>query len=204
MIWLFFKVKWFLYREQKQVRRRFPSFLPFEHALKRAYRFLNPYRICRPYGETPLPVFVQIAEKCRIQPQDVLVEAGCGRGRGAMFLSQVFRCRVTGIDRMPIFIDKANEIAARVDPFLPVTFRCEDMFAADYSQATLIYLYGTCLAEEQVLSLVDRFEQLPLTTRIVTVSYPLTDYSPRFRVMEQFTGKFPWGDGEIFIQELII
>lgn len=196
MIWLFIKVKWFLFREEKQVRRQFPSFVPYERALKRAYRFQNPYRICPLYGETPLPVFAQIAEKCRIQPCDVVFEVGCGRGRGAMFLSQIYGCKVIGIDRVPIFINKANEI-------LPAAFLCEDMFAADYSEATVIYLYGTCLADEQVLSLVARFERLGPGTKIITVSYPLTDYSPRFRVMEQFTGQFPWGGGEIFIQELI-
>lgn len=212
---LFLKVKWFLYREERKVRREFSSFLPYEQALKRAYHFQNPFRICRDfmrqqkeknphvYGETPLPIFDRIAKRCKIQSHDVIFEIGCGRGRGAMFLSHLYGCKVVGIDWVPTFIDIAKAIAAEIDPPIPLAFRCEDMLLADYSGATVIYLYGTCLSDQQVLSLAAHFEKLPPSTKIVTVSYPLTDYSDRFRVVDRFSESFPWGEGEIFFNQLI-
>ncbi len=206
-VWLFLKVKWFLYREEKQVRRRFPSFIPFDRALKRAYRFQNPYHLCRRrqtvYGETPIPLFARIAEACRIHSEDLVFEIGCGRGRGALFLSQLCNCQVRGIDWVPFFIRTANAVVAYADPPLHVTFLCEDMHSVDYSKATVIYLYGTCLADEEIVSLASLFEKLPSRTKIVTVSYPLSEYSPRFHVLDQFTGQFPWGEGEIYINTTI-
>ena len=212
MFWLFLKVKWFLFREENQIRRDFPSFARFEHAFKRAYRFQNPFHLCRnflkqrgekepdAYGETPIPIFARIAKECCLHPDDLLFEVGCGRGRGAIFLSHLCGCQVIGIDWVPAFIRTANDIAAKVDPSLKAFFRCADMHSVDYSDATLIYLYGTCLSDAQVLSMIGQFEKTRTGTKIITVSFPLTDYSSRFRVVNQFTGRFPWGEGEVFVQ----
>jgi SAM-dependent methyltransferase len=203
--WLFLKVKWFLYREKKQVRRLFPSFTPFDRALKRAYRFHNPYHLCRRrqtvYGETPIPVFARIAEVCGIHSEDIVFEIGCGRGRGALFLSHLCNCQVIGIDWIPFFIRMANGVAGKAP--LRTTFLCEDMHSVDYSKATVIYLYGTCLSDEEIVSMAALFEKLPSRTKIVTVSYPLSEYSRRFHVVDQFTGEFPWGEGEIYINKTI-
>src|SRR6266849_410523 len=107
---IFFKVKWFFFKEQKEIRRLFPTFLPFELALNEIYRFHNPFRICKKhqerkgekcinaYGETPLPLLAKIAQECALNADDVLFELGCGRGRGALFLSHFAGCHVVGID----------------------------------------------------------------------------------------------------------
>ena len=91
-LWTFLQVKAFLYQEGREVRRCFPAFIPYERALRRAYRFSNPFAISKAflkqrgeadvyvYGETPLPVFALIAKECKLGPHDLLVELGCGRG----------------------------------------------------------------------------------------------------------------------------
>ncbi len=206
--WLFFKVKVFLFKEAKRVRCEFPGFVPYEKAFHQAYRFCNPFHICKQflkqkgekqidaYGETPLPVFHQIACECSLQKDDVVIEMGCGRGRGAIFLSHLIGCRVIGIDWVPLFIEKANSI---VDNQLPASFRCEAMQEADLSEATVIYLYGTCLEDREIDLLARRFESLPSSVKIVTVSYPLSDYSPHFKTLKQFIASFPWGEAEIYV-----
>jgi SAM-dependent methyltransferase len=208
---LYFKVKWFLFREGREVRRRFPTFLPFERALNQTYRFHNPYKICREhsklkgekcldaYGETPLPVLARIVHESGLNSDDLLFELGCGRGRGAMFLSHIARCRVIGIDWVPFFINGATEIVTSILPRLEVVFRCAEMQTADFAGATAIFLYGTCLSDEMIGVMISRFETLPPQTKIVTVSYPLSDYSPQFETFKQFSATFPWGEGEIFI-----
>jgi SAM-dependent methyltransferase len=203
---LYFKVKWLLFRERREIRRRFPTFLPFECAVHRAYRFHNPYKICREhlklkgvYGETPLPVLARIAHECGLNSSDVLFELGCGRGRGAMFLSHLIGCQVIGIDWIPFFIHVAEEIVASVHPRLQVAFRCTEMQTVDFAGATAIFLYGTCLSDEIIGALISRFEALPPQTKIITVSYPLSDYSSKFHTLKQFNATFPWGEGEIFM-----
>ncbi len=199
---LFFKVRWFLFKEAREVRRRFPFFKGYERAFRRAYRFANPFRICRAYseeniyGETPLPAFAQIAKLCDLKSDDILLELGCGRGRGALFLNQLIGCRVMGIDCVPFFIHTAQNIAASLQN---VSFRCEDMLKTDFSQATAIYLYGTCLSDETILSLIERFKALPSSVKIITVSYALIDYSPEFYTSKQFSVMFPWGEGDVYL-----
>lgn len=193
------------------MRRCFPEFISCEKALKKAYRFLNPYRICKTfmqqrgeeqvdvYGETPLPVYAQIAKACTLSSSDTFVELGCGRGRGVFFLNTLTGCQAIGIDWVPHFIHIAEAIARGGSH--GVFFQCEDLLNADLSKATAIYLYGTCLSEEEILSLIDRFKGLSQTVKIVTVSYPLSDYSSYFSTLQQFTARFPWGTTDVYLQQ---
>jgi SAM-dependent methyltransferase len=197
-------VRWFLFKEGREVRRRFPSFMPYEKALKKAYRFANPFQICKnhlikqgedivdAYGETPLASLAVIAKECALSQDDFLIELGCGRGRGCFFLSHLLGCRVHGIDWVPFFVDTANKLASQ----LSVTFQCSDMQTADFTGATAIYLYGTCLPDAMIHALI---KTLPSLTKIITVSYPLSDYSPSFQTLKQFSVAFPWGEAEVFL-----
>lgn len=214
-LWTFFQVKAFLYREGREVHRRFPAFAPYERALRKAYRFSNPFTISKSflkkrgeadvhaYGETPLPVFALIAKECNLGPKDLLVELGCGRGRGALFLSHLTGCSVEGIDWVPKFIRKANAVLESAKPRLPVRFRQENIEEADLGEATFVYLYGTCLSDEAIWALIGRFKKLSPTAKIITVSYPLCDYSCRFRTVKQFTVTFPWGEAEVYLNARI-
>ncbi len=194
-----------------QIRRCFPAFIPYEKAFRRAYRFHNPFRICKAflrqkgaieidaYGETPLPVFAQIARECALSPHDTLFELGCGRGRGAFFLSHLLGCKVIGIDWVPFFIQTAKRIADSIMPTLSVSFRCEKMDSVDFSNASVIYLYGTCLPDQEILHLIAGFRSA--SAKIITVSYPLSDYSSEFCTLKQFTALFPWGETEIYLNQ---
>lgn len=194
MLGLFLKVRWFLFKEAREVKGRFPAFAPYEKALRRAYRFRNPYRMSNGiYGETPLPVFAQIAQE--LNENDTVIELGCGRGRGVFFLSQLVGCKVLGVDCVPFFIQTAQAVQTA----LPVQFQCAAMENVVFSRATAVYLYGTCLTDEEMDVLATRFETMQPGAKVITVSFPLSDYSTKFRTHKQFTATFPWGEGEIYI-----
>ncbi len=204
--WLFLQVKYFAFKEALEVYHRFSEFLIYEKAFRKAYRFRSPYQICRThlkenhaYGETPLLLYEKIAAECALTQKDVVLELGCGRGRGVFFLSYLVGCSVIGIDWIPFFVHTANAIPHK----LPIAFLCEDMQTTDLSTASVIYLYGTCLSEGDVQALVRRFEKLSRQVKIVTVSYPLSEYSACFCTLKQLTGTFPWGEGEVFINIFI-
>lgn len=211
IFFLYFRVKWFLFQERRHIRRLFPRFWVYEEAFKRAYRFRNPFRICKAhlkqrgetdtdaYGESPLPALARIAEECGLTLDDIVVELGCGRGRGLLFLSCYIGCKGIGVDWVPFFIEQAKAISQATEPSLPVEFRCERMEETDLSEATVVYLYGTCLSDQMILELVRAFEKLLPTVKIITVSYALSDYSSQFQTLKQFSVIFPWGQGEIFL-----
>lgn len=153
------------------------------------------------YGETPLSSLEQIAKECRLTPSDLLFELGCGRGRTCFWLHQFIGCRVVGIEQIPDFVERANHIKDKFH-VEGVEFRQGDMLDADLTGATAIYLYGTCLERPFLAKLVKKLEKLPSGTKVITVSYPLADYSDKsvFEVMKRFPVKFNWGTTDVYLQ----
>lgn len=183
-------------------------FNQLDRALKKAYFWKNPYKISREYceaigerdvhqyGETPLTTMGKIARGLHLTKKDHLYEYGCGRGRTVFFVRHFFGSRVTGIDRNPIFIERAQKIA--LDYHADVTFQEEDFLQVNPSDATAIYLYGTCLDDRIIYELCEKF---PGGVKIATVSYALRDYDRRFHVKEKLQVDFPWGKTEAYINE---
>ncbi|MEZ5314851.1 MAG: class I SAM-dependent methyltransferase [Chlamydiales bacterium] len=150
------------------------------------------------YGETPLTTMDLISRQCGILSQDIVYEIGCGIGRTAFWLHYFIKCQVIGIDYQPIFISRANRIKKwllldQIDFFL------KDILEVDFQKATVLYLYGTSLEEKTVKQLILRFELLKRGTKIITVSYPLSDYSNVFHLEKKFMAHFPWGRAETYL-----
>lgn len=191
------------------------GFLKADLSLRLMYLFHNPFSISKrfliakgesniyAYGETPLTTLEKIAKECRITKNDCVFELGCGRGRTCFWLNSFIGCKVVGIEMVPEFVERADRISKKLN-ISNVQFQLSDMCAADFHGATVFYLYGTCLEESTIHTLIEKFAQLPVGTKIITVSYPLTDYTtkPYFEVMNCFTGTFAWGQTEIYLNVL--
>lgn len=188
------------------------SFRCVDLYLLRQYLFRNPYRICRRYleekgfedpylyGETPLTSMELIAKECGITDQDCVFELGCGRGRGCFWLRTWLGCRVVGIELVPKFVEIAQKVQQHCN-LSDIEFRCGDMIDADYSGATVIYLYGTSFDDDLIEKLIEKFETLPKGTKIITVSYSLIEYAqqPLFNLTKIFQANFLWGKTELFL-----
>jgi hypothetical protein len=153
------------------------------------------------YGETPLTTIDLISKECQITPQDTVFELGRGRGRTCFWLNTFICCKVVGIEYIPEFIERANTIKNRFE-ISDVEFRQQDMLNADYSTATVVYLYGTSLEDSAIQKLVEKFQSLAAGTKIITISYSLNEYTskPTFEVMKHFTAPFPWGVADVYLQ----
>lgn len=201
-MYLYIKVKIFEYLEQRKVKQLFYSkerFKACDLALLRTYRTKNAYRISKEfykahcYGETPLTTMAHIVKECALSAEDVVVEMGAGRGRASLFLAEYVGCQVIAYEQIPAF-------AGKIPPSPNLRIRDQDMFSADFSTATAIYLYGTMLSEEEIGRLALSF---PKQVKIITVSYPLNDYSPHYVTKKTFSGTFPWGKTEVYWNERI-
>lgn len=170
------------------------------HQVSKAFMKKRGEREIYVYGETPLTTLDLIMRNCSVLSKDVVFELGCGSGRTIFWLRHFIRCKAIGIDYQPTFIKRANRIKEWLH--LDKThFLLEDFLNADLRKATVIYLYGTCLNEATIKHLVAKFEQLRPETKIITVSYPLTEYSNRFRIVKKFPARFPWGKAEVFFNQ---
>lgn len=188
------------------------TFLKSDVALQMIYLFDNPFSISKrflikrgdeevyAYGETPLTSLEAIAEECQIKPSDVVFELGCGRGRTCFWLRSLIGCSTVGIDYIPAFIERADRIVSKLK-LDRMTFRNEDFIDSDFSGGSVFYLYGTCLDDAFIENLVLKLSKLPSGTKIITVSYPLTDYDSTnaFEVMKRFPVTFNWGVGDVFL-----
>ncbi len=150
------------------------------------------------YGETPLTTLDHIARECRILSTDVVYELGCGTGRTVLWLASVVDCETHGIDNLPTFIRKAERVKYLTGMKKAFFEEC-DFLTVSFQRATVLYLYGTLLEQETILQLMSCFATLKSGTKIISVSYALTDYCTFFRVEKSFEAIFPWGKTEVYL-----
>jgi SAM-dependent methyltransferase len=217
LIALRFSVAWFNTKEDLKVVWRYYRNLKFAHAdllLLMLYLFRNPFRMARrflikqgsvdsfSYGETPLTTFGEIIKAAELSPSDKVVELGCGRGRTLFWLKAFVGCEVVGIECVPGFVTRAQKVVKWCG-WKGIDFRCENMFTADLSEATVVYLYGTSLSDREIERLITLMKRLPSGAKVITVSYPLTDYirdrNPFLVPTHTLDGAFPWGTTDIYI-----
>lgn len=156
---------------------------------------LNPYQISEafPYGETPFWTLYKIGLTCQLTPKDVVVDLGCGRGRGVFFLSHSFGSSVIGIDRIKPFIQNAQMLSQQY-PHLRVSFIEGDLQNYDFSKVSCVFLYGTGFSDKDIHDLCRSLKKLPPQSQIVTISYPLEG----FQVTKIAAYSFPWGRAEVY------
>ncbi len=144
-----------------------------------------------------------ISKECGITKDDVVYELGCGRGKTVFWLRCFLGCRVVGIEWIYPFVYKAELIQEYLG-IEGVEFRFDNMLTADLEDATVVYLYGTCLEDEEIQKLIKNVSQLPAGTKIITVSYPLTAYDKegRFTLDKAFSATFTWGEGSVYLQHI--
>ncbi len=188
------------------------NFAKADLSLHLMYLFHNPYRMSKrflekrqvkeldTYGETPLTSFERIVNAAAITEHDCVFELGCGRGQLCFWLQALIGCKVVGIEHNPEFISRAQRLVNRLN--IPrLTFIAQDMREADLTGASVCYLCGTCMDEATIRKMIAKFSRLSKGTRVITVSFPLTDYpnSEHLEIMHTFSVPFLWGEADVYI-----
>ncbi|GAA6617443.1 SAM-dependent methyltransferase [Scytonema sp. NUACC26] len=128
------------------------------------------------YVPTPQEVVDKMLEVAKVTKNDVLYDLGSGDGRIPITAAKKFGTRGVGIDIDPKRVEEANENAKKAGVTDKVTFRQQDLFTSDFSEATVVTLY---LLPELNLKLRDQlFRQLKPGTRIVSHAFDMGDWKP--------------------------
>jgi predicted O-methyltransferase YrrM len=90
---------------------------------------------------TPPETVDEMLRQAHLKKGDVLYDLGSGDGRIPIAAAKQYGVRTVGIDIDLKLVDEARETAKREGVENLVSFRNEDMFAADVHEATVVTLY---------------------------------------------------------------
>lgn len=125
------------------------------------------------YVPTPEAVVDSMLDMARVDSNTVLYDLGSGDGRIPIAAAKKYGIRAVGIDIDPERIREANANAEAAGVTDLVTFREEDLFEADISEATVVTLY--LLQSLNVRLRPKLLSELKPGTRIVSHSFDMAD-----------------------------
>ena len=125
---------------------------------------------------TPQEVVEDMLRLANVRKGDVLYDLGSGDGRIAITAARKYGIKATGIDIDPQRIREANENAKKAGVTHLVQFRQENLFTADFKDATVITLYLLPRLNEKLKPRL--WKELKVGTRIVSNSFDMGDWKP--------------------------
>ena len=125
---------------------------------------------------TPQEVVDEMLKIADVKQGDVLYDLGSGDGRIPITAAKRFGVRAVGIDIDPQRIAEANENARRNGVAGQVQFRNENLFTADFREATVVTLY--LLPELNVKLRPRLWKELKPGTRVVSHQFEMGDWKP--------------------------
>src|SRR6266404_4305707 len=125
---------------------------------------------------TPQEVVDEMLRLANVKKGDVLYDLGSGDGRIAVTAAKRYGVRAVGIDIDPERIREATENARKAGVGNLVQFRREDLFKADFSEATVVTLY--LLPDLNVKLRPRLLAELKPGTRIVSHQFDMGTWPP--------------------------
>jgi SAM-dependent methyltransferase len=129
-----------------------------------------------PYVPSKPEVVAEMLRMAKVTKDDLLYDLGCGDGRIVITAAQLYGTRGVGIDIDPERIKESKENAAKANVSHLVKFIEQDLFEADFREATVVSLY---LLTSVNLRLRPRLlSQLRPGTRVVSHNYGMDTWKP--------------------------
>lgn len=119
-----------------------------------------------PYVSTPQDIVERMLSMAKVGRPDVVYDLGCGDGRIVISAARRFGARGVGIDLDPERIAEAEANARQAGVQQRVRFRQADLFATDFSPATVVMLY--LLFEVNLQLMPQLWRQLRVGARVVS------------------------------------
>ncbi|MBN2264371.1 MAG: class I SAM-dependent methyltransferase [Candidatus Aminicenantes bacterium] len=141
-----------------------------------------------PFVPTPYEVVEEMLRLVDIKPGDVLYDLGCGDGRIVITAAKTYGIKAVGIDIDPVRIKESNENAAAAGLAGKVRFIQQDLFEADFKDASVITMY--LLTSVNMRLRPKLLEDLRPGTRLVSHSFGMGEWRPD----KTSAVKTPYGD----------
>jgi ribosomal protein L11 methylase PrmA len=129
---------------------------------------------------TPHEVVDDMLRLANVRKGDVLYDLGSGDGRIAIAAAKRYGIKAVGIDIDPQRIREATENARKAGVTDLVQFRQEDLFKADFREATVVTLY--LLPDLNVKLRPRLWDELKPGTRVVSHQFDMGNWKPEKRL----------------------
>lgn len=188
---------------QKKAKKEFKylkNYWKVERQLERHYRINRSYRYLNRrgeiYGETPLSVLKIVGSWLLDSSTHPIYELGAGVGKSSFFLQEFSGKYVIAVERVRSFVAYADKIASSLTA-KKIEFQLGDFFEV-IPRVFRGYCFGSTLSDQQIYRIA---RELPHFSKLVTVSYALSEYSNNFRTLRVADVCFPWGRTKIFLNQ---
>jgi SAM-dependent methyltransferase len=140
-----------------------------------------------PYVQTPTDVVTEMLRIASVGANDVVYDLGSGDGRIVIAAARDFGARGVGIEIDPGLVAYSTELARKAGVADRVTFRSDDLFEVDLSDATVVTLYLSYSMNQRLRPKLLR--ELRPGSRIVSHDYDLGADWPASKTVQ-----VPWRD----------
>ena len=127
------------------------------------------------YVPTPQIVVDEMLAMAKVNKADYLIDLGSGDGRFVITAAKKHGAKALGVDLDTFLLKVANEAARKENVNDRVTFREQNLFETDISEATVVSTY---LLPEMNLKLRSKIMRLKPGTRVVAHDYSMGDWYP--------------------------
>ncbi len=126
---------------------------------------------------TPQEVVNKMLEVAKVTKKDIVYDLGCGDGRIVCTAAKKYGCKAYGYDIDPKRIEESEANKAKLDKDVQklVTFKKQDIFKLDLSEATVVTLY---LLPSLNVKLIPQLKKLKPGCRIVSHSFDMRGVKP--------------------------
>ena len=128
-----------------------------------------------PYIPTTEIAVKAMLELAAVKSSDIVYDLGCGDGRIVIAAAKRYGARGVGIDIDPARIREAKKNASRAGVKSRVEFREQDLFQANFREATVVTLFLLPAVNKR---LIPQLEALKPGTRIVSNTFEIGDWKP--------------------------
>lgn len=129
-----------------------------------------------PYVATPQETVSAMLRLANVTKDDTVYDLGSGDGRIPITAAQRYDARSVGIEIKPSLVDRARKNAKLSGVSDKVEFRQQDIFEADFRDATVVTMY--LFPEVNIKLRPMLFEQLEPGDRVVSHSFDMDAWEP--------------------------
>jgi SAM-dependent methyltransferase len=137
---------------------------------------------------TPEELVAAMLDAAHVTPNDYVIDLGSGDGR-IVIAAAKRGARALGIEYNPDMVALSRQNAAEAGVADKATFREADIFATDFSQATVITMY---LLPDLNYRLRPKILELKPGTRVVSHSFDMKDWEPDQTVSFEYRTAYLW------------